>query len=199
MRDVLLEIFGGPDPAPAPAGPHDPWPAEASATDDALRHAAVLVPLIEHADGMTVLLTQRTATLRSHAGQISFPGGRVAAGDATPEDTALRETEEEIGVPRAEVELIGRLTPHDTATGFRVVPVVGLLRPPVAVTVDPCEVDHTFEVPLDFVLDPANQTYETRYHRGMERTYCVVPWGGYDIWGLTARVLFELSRKVRMA
>ncbi|MEE8333636.1 MAG: CoA pyrophosphatase, partial [Alphaproteobacteria bacterium] len=114
-----------------------------------------------------------------------------------PEDTALRETEEEIGVARHHVELIGRLTEHETGTGFRVVPVVGLLSPPVAVTVDPSEVDHAFEVPLDFVLDPANQKYETRRHNGVEREFCVVPWGDYYIWGLTARVLFELSRKVR--
>jgi len=159
----------------------------------------VLVPLVAHADGMTVLLTQRTETLRIHGGQISFPGGRFAEGDATPEDTALRETEEEIGVARRHVELIGRLKDQQTSTGFRVVPVVGLLRPPVAVTVGPAEVDHAFEAPLDFMLDPANHKVETRRHNGVAREVCVVPWRDYTIWGLTARVLFELSHKVRKA
>ncbi|MEE8333088.1 MAG: CoA pyrophosphatase, partial [Alphaproteobacteria bacterium] len=149
MRELLLDVFDG------PAGGADPdiaWPA-ASHDDDGspFSSAAVLVPLVAHPDGMTVLLTQRTETLRAHAGQISFPGGRFAPGDVTPEDTALRETEEEIGVARQHVELIGRLTEHETGTGYRVVPVVGLLSPPVAVTVDPSEVDHAFEVPLDFV------------------------------------------------
>jgi len=192
MRDLLRDIFERPDGAP-----HGAWPAPAAG--EALRPAAVLVPLVEHPGGMTVLLTQRTDTLRNHAGQISFPGGRVAPGDRSPEDTALRETEEEIGIARRHVELIGRLAEHETGTGFRVVPVIGLLRPPLAITVDPGEVDHAFEVPLDFVLDPANQRYETRIHRGVEREFCVVPWGDYYIWGLTARVLFELSRKVRKA
>ncbi len=197
MRDLLLDIFDGPGRSPDPDAPRNVWPAPSDANGTTLRSAAVLVPLIEHPGGMTVMLTQRSEALPDHAGQISFPGGQIAAGDTTPEDTALRETEEEIGVARHHVELIGRLNAHDTGTGFRVVPVVGLLRPPVAVTVDPSEVDHAFEVPLDFVLDPTNQKYETRLHNGVEREFCAVPWGDYYIWGLTARVLFELSRKVR--
>ncbi len=197
MRELLLDVLGGPFGAP---DAETVWPSP-SHHDDAspFSSAAVLVPLVAHPGGMTVLLTQRTETLRAHAGQISFPGGRFEPGDVSPEDTALRETEEEIGVARHHVELIGRLTEHETGTGFRVVPVVGLLRPPVAVTVDPGEVDHAFEAPLDFLLDPANHKVETRRHNGVEREFCVVPWGDYHIWGLTARVLFELSRKVRKA
>jgi len=198
MRDRLRDAFDGPGRPPLGPGPaRDAWPGPAAAAE-ALCPAAVLVPLVEHPAGMTVLLTQRTETLRAHAGQISFPGGRAAPGDATPEDTALRETEEEIGVARRHVELIGRLGAYNTRTGYRVVPVVGLLRPPVAITVDPAEVDHAFEVPLDFVLDPANQKLETRVHNGVAREFCAVPWRDYHIWGLTARVLFELSRKVRL-
>ena len=199
MRELLLDIFDGPGRSPDPDAARNVWPAPSGANGETLRSAAVLVPLIEHPDGMTVMLTQRSDGLADHAGQISFPGGQIAPGDASPEDTALRETEEEIGVGRQHVELIGRLNAHDTGTGFRVVPVVGLLRPPVAVTVDPSEVDHAFEAPLDFVLDPANQKTEMRLHNGVERAVCAVSWSDYHIWGLTARVLFELSRKVHKA
>ena len=161
-----------------------------------LTQAAVLIPLIDREGGMTVLLTQRTAHLKSHAGQISFPGGRVEEGDASPEDTALRESEEEIGLTRDRVELIGRLVPRRTGTGFRVYPVVGLIDPPVSLVPDPNEVAEIFEVPLDFVFDPANHRFETRIHRGLERQFYVLPYEGFYIWGLTARLLVNLSEVV---
>ena len=163
------------------------------ARPDKLTPAAVLMPLIDHADGMTVLLTQRTDHLSAHAGQISFPGGRFEAGDRTPENTALRETEEEIGLARGSVEVLGRLAVRETGTGYSVVPVVGVITPPFAVTPDPNEVAEVFEVPLSFVLDPANHRFETRIMSGVQRQFYSVPYGDYYIWGLTARLLVNLS------
>jgi 8-oxo-dGTP pyrophosphatase MutT (NUDIX family) len=200
MRERIVTVFFGPGVPPDPASPRNIWPAPADAVDGmVLRSAAVLVPLVDHADGMTVLLTRRTETLTAHAGQISFPGGRVEAHDSTPEDTALRETEEEIGIERARVELIGRLNAHDTGTGYRVVPVVGLLRPPLVLVPDPSEVAHIFEVPLDFVLDPANHRFERRVSRGEEREFPTIPYEDHFIWGLTARILSDLAQLLRKA
>jgi len=197
MRDIVIGVFEGPGVFPEPGSPRNVWPAAADGTVPPLRSAAVLVPLIEHDGGMTVLLTRRTSSLSNHAGQISFPGGTHAPCDASPEDTALRETEEEIGVARERVELVGRMNACDTGTGFRVVPVVGLLRPPVPLVPDPAEVDEVFEVPIDFVLDPANHRSEERVHRGERRRFWVVPYEDRYIWGLTARILVELSGLLR--
>jgi 8-oxo-dGTP pyrophosphatase MutT (NUDIX family) len=172
------------------------WPAPPPVTEtgETFRSAAVLVPLIDHADGMTVLFTERTATLPKHGGQISFPGGTVSAGEIEPEVTALRETEEEIGIPGAAIELIGRLTVRDTSTGFWVMPVVGILTPPLAIIEDPSEVAGVFEVPLAFVCDAANHRIDRRVLRGEEREFRAMPFGDHYIWGLTARILFELSQ-----
>jgi 8-oxo-dGTP pyrophosphatase MutT (NUDIX family) len=160
---------------------------------DKLKPAAVLIPLIDHADGMTVLLTQRTAHLSAHAGQISFPGGRFEHGDGTPENTALRETEEEIGLARGHIDVLGRLALRETGTGYSVVPVVGVVTPPFPVTPDPNEVAEVFEVPLSFALDPANHRFETRIMSGIQRQFYAMPYGEYYIWGLTARLLVNLS------
>src|SRR5207237_8652144 len=124
--------------------------------------AAVLVPIVAHADGLTVLFTQRTASLRSHSGQVSFPGGRAEPGDASVEFTALREAEEEIGLPARRVEVLARLPEYFTRTGFRVTPVVGLIQPPLELVPDSREVDEVFEVPLAFILEPANPRPSTR-------------------------------------
>jgi 8-oxo-dGTP pyrophosphatase MutT (NUDIX family) len=197
MRDRIREIFDGPGLSHNPRASRNTWPAPAEEVDGMrLMSAAVLVPLVDHEDGMTVLLTRRTESLSSHAGQISFPGGRLEAGDTSPEDTALRETEEEIGVARTEIELVGRLKAHDTRTGFRVLPVVGLLNPPLSVTPDPSEVASIFEVPLDFILDPANHRLEPHPEGGAGRQYRAVPYGEHYIWGLTARVLYDLLHVV---
>jgi 8-oxo-dGTP pyrophosphatase MutT (NUDIX family) len=198
LRERILGAFGGPGLSPDPHLPRNTWPAPDEPGDaPALKSAAVLVPLIDHATGMTVLLTRRTETLPAHAGQISFPGGRIEHGDCTPEDTALRETEEEIGVLRSRIELVGRLNAHDTGTGFRVMPVIGLLAPPLTLNPDPSEVAHIFEVPLDFVLDPANHRFETRISHGTERQFPTLPYREHFIWGLTARVLMELAQLLR--
>src|ERR1700741_3833197 len=123
--------------------------------------AAVLVPIIAHPGGLTVLFTQRTAHLKAHSGQVSFPGGRAEPGDASPEETALRESEEELGMPRGRVEIPSRLPEHFPRTGFRVTRVVGLVQPPLDLTPDPHEVEAVFEVPLSFLLDVRNHRRQT--------------------------------------
>ncbi|HEY0832762.1 MAG TPA: CoA pyrophosphatase [Azospirillum sp.] len=157
-----------------------------------LREAAVLVPLVDRAEGLTVIFTQRTAHLSAHAGQISFPGGRREAYDAAPEDTALRETEEEIGLPRDRIELLGQLDTYVTRTGFRVTPVVGLVRPPFELDPDPTEVQEVFEVPLSFILDPANPQRHSREFLGRERYFYAFPYEHRYIWGATAGMLVNL-------
>jgi 8-oxo-dGTP pyrophosphatase MutT (NUDIX family) len=157
--------------------------------------AAVLVPLVERAAGMTVLLTQRTDHLRDHAGQISFPGGRVEPEDHDSVDTALREAEEEIGLARDRVDIVGRLDTCLTGTGFRVVPVVGLIGDDLdiaALELDAFEVAEAFEVPLSFVLDPANHVRRTAVARGRRREFYVLPYQDRYIWGATARMLVNL-------
>lgn len=197
MRERIIEVFDGPGLSPNAHAARNKWPAPTEEVDGMrLRSAAVLVPLVDHPDGMTVLFTQRTDSLPAHAGQISFPGGGLQDGDRSPEDTALRETEEEIGVARTHIELVGRLKAHDTRTGYRVLPVVGLLDPPLSTVADPSEVAAIFEVPLAFILDPANHRLETHPDGGADRQYRAVPYGEHYIWGLTARVLFDLLHVV---
>lgn len=159
----------------------------------ALRPAAVLVPLLDHAGGMTVLLTQRTAHLSAHAGQISFPGGRVEPGDADAVATALRETEEEVGLPRARVSVTGRLDTYLTGTGFEIAPIVGIVAPPVALAIDPFEVAEAFEVPLSYVLDRRNHQRVERESGGRRRGFFVLPYEGRNIWGATAGILVNLA------
>jgi 8-oxo-dGTP pyrophosphatase MutT (NUDIX family) len=154
----------------------------------------VLVPIITHAAGLTVLFTRRTAHLRRHSGQVSFPGGRAEPGDATPESTALRETQEEIGLPPERVELIGRMPDYLTRTGYRVTPVVGLIAPPLELVPDSREVDEVFEVPLVFLLDPANTQRRTREIAGRTVGYFVFDYEGREIWGATAGMLVNLYR-----
>ena len=159
---------------------------------DKIREAAVLVPLVDRPEGLTVIFTQRTAHLSAHAGQISFPGGRREPTDKNPEDTALRETEEEIGLSRDRVEVLGRLDTYMTRTGFRVTPVVGLVRPPFTVDPDPTEVDEVFEVPLSVILDPANPQTHSRELMGTQRHFYAFPYQNRFIWGATAGMLVNL-------
>lgn len=157
--------------------------------EDDLTPAAVLVPLVAYRKGSTVIFTQRGEHLADHAGQISFPGGRREPGDADPVATALREAEEEIGLHPDRVEVVGCLDPFDTSTGFVVTPVVGLVTPPLELTLDAREVAEVFEVPLAFLLDPANRRRESRVHRGRRRRYDVFDYRGRRIWGATARMV----------
>jgi len=156
--------------------------------------AAVLVPIVAHPAELTVLFTQRTSQLRSHSGQVSFPGGRAEPEDASPELTALREAEEEIGLPAECVEIVARLPDYLTRTGFRVTPVVGLLTPPLELAPDPREVEEVFEVPLAFLLDARNHLRETRELRGETVGYYVMQYGKRRIWGATAGMLVNLYR-----
>jgi 8-oxo-dGTP pyrophosphatase MutT (NUDIX family) len=159
-----------------------------------LKPAAVLVPIVAWPNGMTVLLTQRTDHLADHAGQISFPGGRIEPQDEGPEDAALRETEEEIGLPRDQIELIGRLDTYETSTGYEVVPVVGFVHPPFVLLPDPHEVADIFEVPLAFILDPANHERRSRAWQGGTRQFFVLPYEQRYIWGATAGMLVNLAQ-----
>lgn len=164
--------------------------------DQPLTPAAVLFPIVLRDSGQTVLLTQRTAHLRDHAGQISFPGGRVEAEDLSPSHTALRETEEEIGLPRERIEILGFLPEYRTGTGFRVTPVVALVLPPFDLRPDPFEVAEVFEVPLAFLLDPANHQQHSLHYRGALRNYFAMPYGDYFIWGATAGMIRSLSERL---
>lgn len=179
---------------PEPLAEH--FVQEEGGADLPLTPAAVLVPIVLRNDGHTVLLTQRTPHLRDHAGQISFPGGRVEAEDASPSHTALRETEEEIGLSRDRVEIIGFLPEYRTGTGFRVTPVVALVQPPFELQADPFEVAEVFEVPLAFLLDPANHQRHSIQYRGALRSYFAMPYGEYFIWGATAGMIRSLTERL---
>jgi 8-oxo-dGTP pyrophosphatase MutT (NUDIX family) len=162
--------------------------------------AAVLVPLVERAGGLTVLLTQRTAHLRAHAGHIAFPGGRTDAADADATATALRETEEEVGIGREFVEVIGSLPLYRTVTAFDVTPVVALVRPGFTLALDAFEVAEAFEVPLAFLMDPAHHQRHVFEAEGLRREFLSMPWpradgqGDHFIWGATAAMLRNFYR-----
>jgi 8-oxo-dGTP pyrophosphatase MutT (NUDIX family) len=159
-----------------------------------LRAASVLVPIVARPEEPTVLFTQRTAHLKSHSGQISFPGGRAEAHDASPESTALRETWEEVGLPPERVELLGRLSEYHTRTGYRITPVVGIVQPPFDLKPDDNEVAEVFEVPLAFLLDARNHERHSREYEGEQRHYFAIPYHDRYIWGATAGMLVNLYR-----
>jgi len=154
--------------------------------------AAVLVPLVNRAPGVTVLLTQRTADMPSHAGQIAFPGGRRDASDADATATALRETEEEVGITPDFVDVVGSVDLYRTGTGFEITPVVGIVTPGFTVRADPREVADVFEVPLEHFLNEVNHKIDSRQWQGRERRYYAMPYGDRYIWGATAGMLKNL-------
>lgn len=160
-----------------------------------LRPAAVLVPLVER-DELTVLLTLRAAHLSSHAGQISFPGGRIEPDDPSPIDAALREAEEEVGLSRDFVEIAGFLDSYETGSGFRILPVVGFVRPGFTLVIDPAEVAEVFEVPLAFFLNPGNHERHSREWQGMVRQYYAMPYEDRYVWGTTAGMLRNLYERL---
>jgi len=183
-----------------------PWPLDPIGSPE-YRHsgregapvlAAVLIPLVVHAGGVSVMLTQRTAHLHDHAGQISFPGGRVETSDATPVHAALREAEEETGLPADHVDVLGSMPDYLTSTGFSITPVLSLVRPGFPLLPDSFEVAEVFEVPLAFLMDPANhRLYRAPLPDGRERQYYAMPWQGHFIWGATAGILRNLYHLVR--
>lgn len=161
-----------------------------------LTPAAVLFPIVLREEAPTVLLTQRTAHLKDHPGQISFPGGRVEESDVNAVATALRETEEEIGLSRRCVEIVGFLPEYRTGTGFSVTPVVGFVSPPFEVLTDSYEVESVFEVPLAFLLDAANHKRHSMQYRGRLRTFYAMPYGDRFIWGATAGMIRSLYERI---
>lgn len=161
--------------------------------------AAVLVPIINRAEGPTVLLTVRARDLASHAGQIAFPGGRVDPEDADRVATALREAEEEVNIPRSAVEVIGALGVHHGGLGFAVTPIVGVVDPAAPIRPNPREVAEVFETPLNWFADLANHTTEEREHLGVKYRMFAAPYGRFHIWGLTAGILRSLAETLQPA
>ena len=176
---------------------HDTDPAvlAAIAAVRPIRPAAVLVPVIEHHDP-SVLFTQRSSHLADHGGQISFPGGKIDAGDASPADAALREAEEEIALARSFVEPIGYLDIHITPFGHRIVPVLARVRPGFELRLNQNEVDTAFEAPLAFLMTPQNHKRESRDWNGLTVKYYVIPFASHHIWGATADILRNLWKRV---
>ncbi|HEX8642473.1 MAG TPA: CoA pyrophosphatase [Allosphingosinicella sp.] len=160
--------------------------------------AAVLVPVVDRPEP-SVILTLRPMTMRKHPGQISFPGGRIDPGDDGPIGAALREAEEEIGLPRHAVEVIGIADRYRTITGFEVTPVIGIVPPDLPLAPHPGEVEALFEAPLFYLLDPARQAVRTVEWRGRERSFYEIEFEGRRIWGATAAMIVNLSRRLALA
>lgn len=184
LRRVLL-------PAPVACDRHV---GDDGSSPESLTPASVLFPIVRRETGWNVLLTQRTDHLRDHPGQISFPGGRVEPEDQSPVHTALRETQEEIGLSADHIEVIGFLPDYCTITGYRVTPVVALVMPPFALSPDAHEVAQVFEVPFDFLMNPANHQEHVIQRNGRPRKFYAVPYQDYFIWGATAGIILSLHR-----
>lgn len=165
-------------------------------TVEQLREASVLVPVVRRPEGPTVLFTRRAESLRQHAGQISFPGGAVEAADVDATAAALRETHEETGITPAHVRVCGWLDPYLTLTGFCVTPVVGQVTPDFELKPDPAEVAEVFEMPLEYALDPANRTTESRTYGGHEFSFYRIEYDRHVIWGATAGMLVNLAERL---
>jgi 8-oxo-dGTP pyrophosphatase MutT (NUDIX family) len=168
---------------------------EIIAREQPIRPAAVLIPVVDHVQP-TVLLTLRAAHLHDHAGQISFPGGKIDAVDASPLDAALREAEEEIGLRREFIDPIGYLDLYATGFGFRILPTLARIKPGFELRINEAEVDDAFEVPLAFLMDPTNHQLHTKEFRGMQRSYYAMPYAQHYIWGATAGILRVLYQRI---
>ena len=163
---------------------------------EGLRDAAVLVPVVDHKEGATVILTKRTEALRRHSGQVAFPGGRIDPTDRTPEEAALRETWEEIGLDADHIEIVGRIPDYVTGSGYRIAPVLSIVRPGFELALNPAEVEAAFEVPLAFLMNPANHRRDSRVWENKERFYYTMPFGERLIWGVTAGIIRTLYERL---
>ena len=190
VRDRSTRLASGLPVPPAPIG-SDFSLSGVVPVPQTWKPAAVLVPLVSHAEGVTVLLTQRTADMPSHAGQIAFPGGRRQAGEDAVA-AALRETEEEVGIGDRFIDVVGAVDLYRTGTGFEITPIVGIVTPGFTVRADPREVADVFEVPLEHFLDEINHKLDSRQYQGRERRYYAMPYGERYIWGATAGMLKNL-------
>ena len=187
----------GAEPAHLGHGDHVLNPGMLSALEEAkLRDAAVLVPVIDTGPEAQVILTRRSTAMRRHSGQVAFPGGSVDPEDDSIETAAMREAEEEIGLDRKYVEPVGRLPVYMTTTGFRITPVLAVVRPGFTIVPNPAEVDAVFETPLSFLMDPANHRRESRVWEGIERHYYVMPFGEFHIWGVTAGIIRTMYERL---
>jgi 8-oxo-dGTP pyrophosphatase MutT (NUDIX family) len=161
-----------------------------------LRQAAVLVPLFQTETGLRLILTKRASSLKHHPGQIAFPGGKQDETDTTLEETAIREAQEEIGLNRENITILGRLARHETVSNFVVTPIVAHITGRFSLVSDPGEVEEIFDVPFDHVTNPARFSVQHRYWLGQQRFYYTVPFGPYYIWGATARILHGFSERL---
>ena len=161
-----------------------------------LRPAGVLIPLIERGSSLSVLLPERSADLKHHAGQVSFPGGGMEAGDADIAATALRETHEEVGIRPEQIDVAGYLQPTPTVTGYAVTPVIGFVKHDYSLRIDRTEVESAFEVPLEFLMDETNEEHSEREFEGMTVSVVTFHYDGYRIWGATAGMLLTLRSKI---
>jgi 8-oxo-dGTP pyrophosphatase MutT (NUDIX family) len=200
LKQRIVELLRGTGPGGEPEFPYAAQftPAQVAALGqflpDRLARAAVLIPLVERPDGLNVLLTLRASHLKNHAGQVSFPGGRIEPCDASPWEAALREAREEIGLEARYVSLAGYLRDHIVISGFRVTPVVALVDPGFSLRLDTTEVEDAFEVPLGFALDPANQSPRELHFAGHTIVTSDIHYHDRQIWGATASMLLSLSR-----
>jgi 8-oxo-dGTP pyrophosphatase MutT (NUDIX family) len=161
-----------------------------------LRDAAVLIPVVDHGPEASVILTKRADRLTSHSGQVAFPGGRIDPTDASPEDAALREAQEEIGLDPGHVEIIGRMPDYVSGSGYRIAPVLSIVRPGFHLTINEHEVDAAFEVPLRFLMDPANHAQNSREFDSRVWVYYDMPYGDQRIWGVTAGIIRTLYERL---
>jgi len=190
---------------------HKRLPGEAAASDgdfvlnpefreairsNAIKPAAVLIPILERAEGLSVVLTKRHDDLKAHSGQVAFPGGKIDAEDAGVEAAALREAHEEVGLDPARVQVLGRLPDYYSGSGYRIAPVVGLVAGEARFIANPAEVDFIFEVPFAFLMDKANHRTGSRELGGRRRFYLEMPYGEHYIWGVTAGIIAALSDRL---
>ncbi|MCP5039226.1 MAG: CoA pyrophosphatase [Rhodobacteraceae bacterium] len=196
--DALKAVIRGAACAAGSSSDFDLNPSFQPPTGYHLRPAAVLLPFVDRADGLRLILTKRAAHLRHHPGQIAFPGGKVDPDDSGPKAAALREAEEEIGLTRDKVEVLASLPHHETVTGFSILPVLGMITQDFQPKPEAGEVDEVFSVPFSFLANPENYQITSRFWRGERRYFYTIPYGPYYIWGATARILRALAEGIKL-